>query len=87
MVVLGVAFNRINVFLTAFSPLYATRRYVPSVGEIAITVAFISGLLLLYRALVSVLPVLPAEAQPQRQPAGSRQVRVAPPSSIGRWSA
>ena len=87
MVVLGVAFNRINVFLTAFTPLYATRRYVPSVGEIAITVAFISGLLLLYRALVSVLPVLPAEAQPQRQPTGSRHVRVAPPSSIGRWSA
>src|SRR5664280_2455149 len=87
MVVLGVAFNRINVFLTAFTPLYATRRYVPSVGEVAITVAFISGLLLLYRVLVSALPVLPAEEQPQQQRTGSRHVHAAPPSSIGRWSA
>jgi Ni/Fe-hydrogenase subunit HybB-like protein len=87
LVVLGVAFNRINVFLTAFTPLYATTRYVPSIGEIAITVAMISGLLLLYRVAVTVLPVLPAEPSAAARHPGPRRIRVAQPPSITRWSA
>jgi Ni/Fe-hydrogenase subunit HybB-like protein len=86
LVVLGVALNRINVFLVAFTPLYATKRYVPSVGEIAVTVALISGLLLLYRVLVSVLPILPAEGVSQPPSSGSRRLRVAAPAPIRRWS-
>jgi Ni/Fe-hydrogenase subunit HybB-like protein len=59
-VILGVLLNRINVFIVAYTPPYATKPYVPSIGEVAITVAMISGLILLYRVIVSVLPVLPA---------------------------
>jgi len=59
-VVLGVLLNRINVFIVAYTPPYATKPYVPSIGEIAITVAMISGLVLCYRLIVSILPVLPA---------------------------
>jgi Ni/Fe-hydrogenase subunit HybB-like protein len=59
-VILGVLLNRINVFVVAYTPPYATKPYVPSIGEVAITVAMISGLILLYRLIVSILPVLPA---------------------------
>jgi len=59
-VILGVLLNRINVFVIGYTPPYATRPYVPSIGEVAITVAMISCLILLYRLIVSILPVLPA---------------------------
>jgi Ni/Fe-hydrogenase subunit HybB-like protein len=59
-VVLGVLLNRINVFVIAYRPPYATEPYVPSIGEVAITVAMISALVLCYRLIVSILPVLPA---------------------------
>jgi len=61
LVVFGVMFNRINVFITAYRPPYATEAYFPSIGEIAITVAMISGLMLCYRLIVTTLPVIPAE--------------------------
>ena len=59
-VILGVLLNRINVFVIGYTPPYATRPYVPSIGEVAITVAMISALVLIYRLIVSILPVLPA---------------------------
>ncbi len=63
LVILGVVLNRINVFLVAYTPLYATRPYFPSIWEIAVTVALISGLVLMYRLAVLVLPILPAEEE------------------------
>jgi Ni/Fe-hydrogenase subunit HybB-like protein len=59
-VILGVLLNRINVFVVAYKPLYAEGPYVPSIGEVAVTVAMISALILCYRVIVSILPVLPA---------------------------
>ena len=59
-VILGVLLNRINVFVVAYKPPYAEGPYVPSIGEIAVTVAMISALILCYRVIVSILPVLPA---------------------------
>jgi Ni/Fe-hydrogenase subunit HybB-like protein len=59
-VILGVLLNRVNVFVVAYKPLYATKPYVPSIGEVAVTVAMISALILCYRVIVSILPVLPA---------------------------
>ncbi len=59
-VILGVLLNRINVFVVAYKPPYAEGPYIPSVGEVAITVAMISALILCYRVIVSILPVLPA---------------------------
>ena len=62
LVVLGVVVNRINVFLVAYTPVYGNQSYVPHIGEIAVTAGLVSGLVLAYRALVVVFPVLPEEA-------------------------
>lgn len=66
-VVLGVVLNRINVFLVAYKPLYATHTYFPWLMEIAVTVGLISGLILVYRRFVMTFPVIaahPAGGQP-----------------------
>jgi len=67
LVVLGVALNRVNVFLVAYQPPYATQAYFPSFGEFAVTAGLLSLLVLVYRALVTVLPVIstPADAREQ----------------------
>lgn len=61
LVVFGVAFNRINVFLTAYTPVYKVEQYFPSIWEVLVSVGLVSGLLLIYRVLVTIFPVLPAE--------------------------
>ncbi len=61
LVVLGVAFNRINVFLSAYRPVYQVERYMPSIIEILVTAGLISALVLVYRFIVILLPVLPKE--------------------------
>lgn len=58
MIVLGVALNRINAFLVAYTPLYATRSYFPSPFEIALTAGLISLLILVYRFIVMNFPVI-----------------------------
>ena len=60
-VVFGVVINRINVFLVAYTPVYGEQVYVPHIGEIAVTTGFVAGLILCYRVLVLLLPVLPAD--------------------------
>jgi len=59
LVIFGVILNRINVFLVGYVPPYATTRYFPSVGEIAMTVAIVSSILFCYRLLVTFFPILP----------------------------
>lgn len=61
LVIFGVVINRINVFLVAYNPPYASHPYYPSFGEIAVTVGLISGLVLAYRLLVMMFPILPVE--------------------------
>lgn len=58
LVVLGVALNRINVFLVAYQPPYATRTYVPSLGEVVVTIGLMAALILAYRIIVTFLPVI-----------------------------
>ena len=58
VIVLGVALNRINVFLIAYKPLYADHVYIPSIFEVMVTVGLISALVLVYRFLVINLPVI-----------------------------
>jgi len=58
LVVFGVALNRVNVFLVAYRPPLAERDYFPSLGEFAVTLALICGLILLYRLAVIYTPVL-----------------------------
>lgn len=65
MVILGVALNRVDVFLVAYRPPYATVGYFPSAMEFAVTAGLIALLILCYRLLVTYLPVI-------SQPVGAR---------------
>jgi len=58
LVVLGVLLSRINTFITAYTPPYATHSYFPSIGEISVTVGFVCLLMLAYRFVVLNFPVL-----------------------------
>jgi len=80
LVVLGVALNRINVFLVAYKPLYGDRPYIPSLFEIGVTAGLIATLVLVYRAIVMIFPVIaaaPAASLPQPAPAARRENAVA----------
>jgi Ni/Fe-hydrogenase subunit HybB-like protein len=66
LVVLGVVFNRVNVFLIGYLPPYATRAYIPSIGEFAVTIGLIATLMLCYRVVVTFLPVI---SQPKTEAA------------------
>lgn len=58
LVVLGVLLNRINNFITAYTPPYSVERYVPSIGELSVTIGFAALLMLAYRACVLIFPVI-----------------------------
>ncbi|MCF8239950.1 MAG: Ni/Fe-hydrogenase cytochrome b subunit [Melioribacteraceae bacterium] len=58
LVIFGVFMNRLNTFLVAYTPPYEMTTYFPSVGEIAVTVGFISIEVLLYRLMVKIFPVI-----------------------------
>ncbi|HCA79936.1 MAG TPA: Ni/Fe-hydrogenase cytochrome b subunit [Bacteroidetes bacterium] len=64
LVILGVLLNRINNFIVAYTPPYATAGYFPSVGEISVTVGFVALLVLVYRFLVKVFPIISVEQRP-----------------------
>ncbi|MEK7251543.1 MAG: Ni/Fe-hydrogenase cytochrome b subunit, partial [Bacteroidota bacterium] len=58
LVIFGVLLNRINTFVVAYMPPYSVSAYFPSVGEISVTVGFISMIVLLYRLYVKNFPVI-----------------------------
>jgi len=60
MYVVGILLNRSTVFFIAYEPLYATKAYIPAIGEFALTTGLILTIVFVYRALVTLLPVLPA---------------------------
>ena len=64
LVIIGVALNRINAYLVAYNPLYPVKSYFPSIIEFAVTIGLICLLVLIYRAIVMIFPVIsqPAEA-------------------------
>jgi Ni/Fe-hydrogenase subunit HybB-like protein len=61
LVIGGVALNRIDVFLVAYTPLYPTKTYFPSLFEIMVTVGLISALVLVYRFIVLNFPVISSQ--------------------------
>ncbi len=63
LVVLGVVLNRVNVFLVAYTPLYSKDKYFPSIFEIMLTVGLIAALVLVYRAIVMIFPVISVPAE------------------------
>ncbi len=58
MVVLGVVLNRLNVFVLGFHPPYATKAYIPSLTEFMVSIGLVAALLLVYRIMVTYLPIL-----------------------------
>jgi Ni/Fe-hydrogenase subunit HybB-like protein len=66
LVVVGVAINRLNTFIIAYQPPYAVHPYFPSIGELSVTIGFISLLVLMYRAYVMIFPVI---SVPEEHPA------------------
>ena len=60
LVIFGVALNRINVFLVSYTPLYPVKQYFPSPLEVLVTIGLISTLMLVYRAMVMIFPVIAA---------------------------
>ncbi|HWA06649.1 MAG TPA: Ni/Fe-hydrogenase cytochrome b subunit [Ignavibacteria bacterium] len=61
LVIAGVLLNRFNNFITAYRPFYDTVTYVPSVGEISVTIGCIALLILIYRFIVIYFPVISHE--------------------------
>jgi Ni/Fe-hydrogenase subunit HybB-like protein len=60
MYIVGILLNRSTVFFIAYQPLYAVKAYVPAIGEFALTLGLVLTIVFIYRALVTLLPVLPS---------------------------
>ena len=58
LVIFGVLINRINNFLIAYTPPYATQSYFPSFGEISVTVGLVAIEVLLFRFFVKNFPII-----------------------------
>lgn len=58
LVISGVMLNRINNFIIAYNPFYNDVKYFPSIGEISVTLGCIALLVLIYRAVVMIFPVI-----------------------------
>ena len=58
LVIFGVLLNRINTFIVAYTPPYSVAPYFPSIGELSVTIGFVSLLVLVYRAAVLIFPVI-----------------------------
>jgi len=58
LVIAGVLLNRINNFIVAYTPPFATHQYFPSIGEISVTVGFVALEVLFYRAFTMIFPVI-----------------------------
>ena len=63
LVIFGVLMNRFNNFITAYNPPYALESYIPSIGEISVTLGFIALEVLLYRLFVKIFPVISIPSQ------------------------
>jgi len=60
MYIAGIVLNRCTVFFIAYKPLYAEKAYFPTLGEFALTIGLVAAIVFVYRAVVTLLPVLPA---------------------------
>ncbi len=58
LIVFGVVINRINVFITAYTPPVTKSGYFPSIPEILVTAGLIATLMFIYRIAITYLPIL-----------------------------
>ncbi|RPI17737.1 MAG: Ni/Fe-hydrogenase cytochrome b subunit [Ignavibacteriae bacterium] len=61
LVIAGVLLNRINNFIIAYNPFNNPAMYYPSIGEISVTFGCIALLVIAYRAIVMIFPVISHE--------------------------
>ena len=59
MYIVGVLLNRCALFFIAYRPPYAEKAYVPAIGEFALTIGLVAAIMFVYRAVVTLFPVLP----------------------------
>jgi Ni/Fe-hydrogenase subunit HybB-like protein len=57
-VIAGVLLNRFNNFVVAYNPFFNPIKYYPSFGEVSVTLGCIALLVLVYRAIVMIFPVI-----------------------------
>ncbi|MGD8394813.1 MAG: Ni/Fe-hydrogenase cytochrome b subunit [Candidatus Eiseniibacteriota bacterium] len=62
LLVFGVCLNRLDVYLLGYTAPYADSGYVPSIGELLLTVALLSTIVVLFRLVAMYFPVLSAPA-------------------------
>lgn len=62
LVIAAVLLNRINNFIIAYNPFYSPNIYYPSIGEISVTFGCIALLILAYRVLVMIFPIISHES-------------------------
>jgi Ni/Fe-hydrogenase subunit HybB-like protein len=60
-VIAGVLLNRFNNFVIAYNPFFNPTKYYPSFGEISVTLGCIALLVLVYRTIVMIFPVISQE--------------------------
>jgi Ni/Fe-hydrogenase subunit HybB-like protein/Fe-S-cluster-containing dehydrogenase component len=58
LVISGVILNRLNVFVLAYHPPFTEKRYFPSAIEFMVSIGLVAALLLVYRVMVTYLPIL-----------------------------
>lgn len=58
LVIFGVFINRLNNFVIAYDPPFETSKYIPSFGEISVTVGAIAIIIMLYRFFVLNFPII-----------------------------
>lgn len=58
LIIVGVALNRINVYLIGYHPSFAEKVYFPAIGEILVTTSIICLIMLLYRFFSNYFPIL-----------------------------
>lgn len=58
LVILGVVLNRFNNYVIAYNPPYTETSYLPSIGEISVTLGFVALEILVYRAFVMIFPII-----------------------------
>jgi len=75
--ILGISFNRINTYLTAYMPQNVTGYYFPTFGEIMITLAQVATIILLYRIIVLIFPVVAQPVKDIREDAPKTGIKTA----------
>ncbi|MCX7736632.1 MAG: Ni/Fe-hydrogenase cytochrome b subunit [Candidatus Kapabacteria bacterium] len=67
LVIFGIVINRFNNFIVAYHPPYSFKPYIPSIGEISVTIGFVALLILLYRAFVMFFPIISVQPKNNAQ--------------------